>query len=553
MIKKLFQNQKWKKKSSFIVISIFVTIIFNFTGCSQKSDWVKSKKKQNLTTFTFYSKDNTNNDIFNDEIAHEIEKRTGVTLKIINTPVDSDEAISLMIANADYPDLIYAKDDLNKLIEACAIVPLDHYIREKGENLKKLYGKQLTKLRNSKYDQKIYTVGTFDVNENKSDIYGNVQIQNAVLKELGYPSIRTLEEYENAMLAYKNKYPEIAGHKTIGLSLIIDPANWVYTLSNPANYVLGYQDNGFWIVDEDNAKVTYKFLYPGMETYFKWLNRLYNEDLLDPETFTQSYDVWHAKMSSGYVLGTIYPYWNSYTIRTNLIQNKLQTRTYAYLPVTADKAFLDPALKDYGYSGGWGIAISVSCKNPERAFDFLDWYCTDEAQILVNWGIEGKHYYLNEEGKRVSVGNLNEQEIGIGKWVYPFPQAGSGYVDSTGNILGKTTREQLISGYTIFEKQTLSAYGVELWSDLFPTPEELGVSKYGQIWQYVIDSRYTDRLTKINEYVRTELIKMIMGEEKDFDSSWKTMQNQILNMNVTEISDELHRMILSKMDLWNMY
>lgn len=547
MVQKLHQKQIWMKKSRVLFFVFFICLL---TSCFNKN--TLNKENNNLTTLTFYSKDYTDNIFFNDDVAREIEKRTGVTLKIINPSASSEDAISLMIANADYPDLIFAKNELNKLIEAKAIIPLDQYIKDNGENLRKLYGKQFSRLRNTKNDPSIYTVGAFDLIENKNEIYGNFQIQNAVLKELGYPSIRTLEEYENAIIAYKNKYPEVLGQKTIGLSLIIDSANWIYTLSNPSNYVLGLPDNGYWVVDEDTAKVTYKFLYPGIESYIKWLNKIYHEGLLDPETFTQSYEVWHSKMSSGYVLGTVFPYWNSSDIRTNLLNNRYENRTYAFLPVTVDRDVLDPTLKDFGYSGGWGIAISTGCKNPEKAFKFLDWYCSEEAQILVNWGIEGKHYYINEEGKRISAPDLNDYECGIGKWVYPFPQAGTGYIDSAGNMLSKTTKEMLVSNYTLVEKMTLRAYGVEIWSDLFPTPEQLGVSKYGQIWQYVIDSKYTERLENINEYVRSELIKMIIDDMENFDSSWQKMQKKILEMNITEISNELHKLILSKVELWNM-
>ena len=47
-----------------------------------------------------------------------------------------------------------------------------------------------------------------------------MQIQNAVLKDLGYPEIKTLKDYENAIRTYKEKYPEINGQKTIGMSLM---------------------------------------------------------------------------------------------------------------------------------------------------------------------------------------------------------------------------------------------------------------------------------------------------------------------------------------------
>ena len=88
-----------------------------------------------------------------------------------------------------------------------------------------------------------------------------------------------------------------------------------------------------------------------------------------------------------------------------------------------------------------GIAISSTSKNKDRAFQFLDWMASDEAQVLVNWGIEGKHYKV-ENGKRVLLPEVQQQrntdkdfkkKTGIGQYIYPFPQRGDGVVDSTGN------------------------------------------------------------------------------------------------------------------------
>ena len=59
-------------------------------------------------------------------------KRTGIKLELSH-PVGGDEqAIPLMIASGDYPDMIYSKGDLNKLIDAGAAIPLDDLIEEKG-------------------------------------------------------------------------------------------------------------------------------------------------------------------------------------------------------------------------------------------------------------------------------------------------------------------------------------------------------------------------------------------------------------------------------------
>lgn len=65
----------------------------------------------------------------------------------VQHPVAGDaQAIPLMMAG-DFPDLIYAKGELTKLIDAGAVIPLDDLIEKYGTNMKKLYGDQIVKLR----------------------------------------------------------------------------------------------------------------------------------------------------------------------------------------------------------------------------------------------------------------------------------------------------------------------------------------------------------------------------------------------------------------------
>ena len=68
-------------------------------------------------------------------------------------PVSSDDQkVALMIAEQNYPDMIYAKGDAGSLIEAGALIDLSDLIEEYGPNIKKMYGDELNKLRYSEED-----------------------------------------------------------------------------------------------------------------------------------------------------------------------------------------------------------------------------------------------------------------------------------------------------------------------------------------------------------------------------------------------------------------
>lgn len=533
-----------------VVLTIFVFFVSS-TFFSCKNENQNSSEEKTPVTFTFFSADLSESVSFTDAVAKEITRRTGVTLEVIPAKGEVSDMIDLMVADNSYPDLIFAKGSLSTLVENSAVIPLDDFINQKGENVKRLYGNQLSKLRYSPENPSIYTLGAYEVKKEVNETSGSLQIQNAVLKEFGYPKIKTLEDYENLLLAYMKKYPEINGHKTVGLSFVASDWLWFVDLSNPGNYVLGCGDDGQWIVNQYNYKATYKFLVPKMSAFYKWLNRLYNEGLLDSESFTQSLELWKTKVLDGYVLGTSCPYWQISDLQKEISQMGQVERSFAFLPITAEEGLKEPSLKDYGFSGGWGIAISEKCKNPERAFEFLDFLCSQDAQILTNWGIEGTDYYYDRDGKRIALtDSVQDKKRGIGQWTYPFPQAGSGYKDYTGNFLGKSLRENVERSYNSAEIETITAYGGQLWTDLFPQSDELGISYYGQVWQYPLNTQFQSLVDDVDEFVHQSLVSIILDSPESFDQNWEKMCTQIKKMGIEQAGDEITRMIVSKVEFW---
>jgi len=538
-----------------------VCAVLLFANCAKKQEGggKTTAGTQTPVTFTLFNADATEDMPWGqDPVSKKITEATGVSLAI-DRPVGGDtQAIPLMIASGEYPDLIYAKGDLTMLIESGAVIPLDDLIEKYGKNMKTLYGDQLVRLRNSTEDPHIYQAGTYDVHTAKWETDGSLQIQHAVLKELGYPKMETLDDYERALKAYLAKHPTINGQKTIGLSLLIDTWQWYIDLSNPANYIIGYPDDGQWIVDQRTFEASYKFLYPGMDIYYKWLNKMYAEGILDPESFTQKEDVWKAKIASGRVLGIAYPLWGYADARASLIADGMPERTYAYLPIVSGPGVKSALLKDFGFGGGWGIAISSSCKDPERAFEFIDWMCSEEAQILTNWGIEGVNYDV-VDGKRVqkpadiamqSADPDYGKKTGVGRWAYPFPEYGLGYIDSTGNYMTQKSPDMVREKYLPVERETLAAYGAVMWTDLFPPEKELGVSKYGQAWQYTLPPDINAKITEADEISKNALANLVLGRSADFDAGWKAYIAGLHSIGIDEANAAMTSLIADRMKLW---
>lgn len=189
------------------------------------------------------------------------------------------------------------------------------------------------------------------------------------------------------------------GLDMIGITMSAADWHWLITLSNPAGFIAdAAPDNGQWLIDDDYT-VHLKTVTPEEKEYFRWLCRMYNEGILDPNFATQTDDDYIAKVASGRVVALTDSEWHYSQCETALMADGKVDQTYVGLPVTLREDQVCKALLYQGTTVGYGMAITKSCEDPVRAIKFMDYLCSDEGQILYHWGIEGENYFLDENGK----------------------------------------------------------------------------------------------------------------------------------------------------------
>ncbi|GAA0353732.1 ABC transporter substrate-binding protein [Alkalibacterium iburiense] len=513
-------------------------------------------------TLTMFHADLAQNDSFDNPVAQEITEKTGVTLDI-SYPVGGDdiEAIALMIGSGDYPDLIFGKGGINQLIDAEALQPLDDLIEERGDNLKALYGDQLDRLRNSLDDPQIYHVGTGGVENQYLETSGTMMLQIGLLKELGYPDIQTLEDYENALVQFLEENPTTEdGEEWYPMVLSGADWRWLITVGNPAGFVAGFQDDGQWQVDEETGETVYKFQREEFREYFKWLNSMNAKGLIDPESFTHTHDTYISKLSSGRVLAIADQDWNIGSAEAALRAEGNEWGLWAPLPVTLNEDVLPMSTRDYGFTGTTGISISADSEHVDRAFDFLDWMASEEAQILTNWGIEGTNYevvdgqrvQLDEDRQNAQTNSNYSFETGVGQYTYPFPQWGSGAVDSNGQGITRTTVEEIRENFVDAELEALEAYDAELWVDLFPAPEELGIPAHGRAYEIPLptDSEVNIFQQRADDYTTQKITEAILSDPNDFDAIWDEMLEQLDSFGAEAANAEMTDIVNKRLELW---
>lgn len=524
------------------------------TGCKADSTAPTAEAPMQLV---FFNMDGIS-DSWIDPVAQKITEKTGIALKTLYPSRGSNEAIDLMLTDGEYPDLIFAKGDANKLVEANALVDLEPLIEEYGPNIKTLYGADYKRLRYSAEKPHIYQLCSNTVNKEIYTTSGSAQLQWAVLKEHDYQIPYTLAEYEAQIKAYLAAHPETDGKPTIGISLCCTDWRWYITLSNPsASIAEAAPDNGQWLIDGEN--VTYLHAGPNQKEYYTWLNRMYWEGVLDPEFATQTFDDYKQKIVSGRVLGLLDADWNFAEAQKELLRTGKTEHSYAGLPVTLHKDAVCPSLYNWGLSPGWGVGITTACQNPERAVKFLDWLCSEEGQVLIHWGIEGENYTVDASGRRVrcqkdiddSQQDADYQsETGVGFHAYPFPGYGKGVYDSTGNSYQIEDKSYVIDSYNVEEKAACKAWGVEMLRDIFPSSESFPAPTHSAGWNLPMTRELAAEVEQLNAAAWQGLIDCILSPQEEFEACWEKLQQDLLDAGRLDAERQMAELVKKQEQFW---
>ena len=509
-------------------------------------------------TFEYFNADGKNGN-WDNPVAKAITEATGVTLDVsypVASQGDAKEDVALMIANDEYPDMIYAKGSATDLYQAGALIDMTDLIEKYGPNIKKMYGAEMEKLKWSQDDPGIYQLSYAGVNQKTLTTGGSCQIQWAALKENDYKYPKTLDEYEKMIKSYLAAHPKTEdGLDMIGITMSASDWHWMITLGNPAGLIADASpDNGQWIID-DEYNVHYKHVTDEEKEYFKWLCRMYNEGILDPNFATQTDDDYIAKVASGRVVAITDAEWHYSQCEATLVADGKVDQTYVGLPVTLREDQVEKALLYQGTTVGWGIGITKSCEDPVRAIKFLDYLCTDEGQILYHWGIEGENYFLDDDGQpyrtdeEVAKAQSDPdyaKNTGIDNYT-GFPIYGTGSYSEDGFPYTPTTKESVIANYNTAEKEGCEAMGFEMLTDMFAQPEEFDLLPYSALWAYQQPQELAEKQTILDEIAWPGLVKCVTGTEDEFDGNWETMVQELTDNGLADAEEAMTEFLATKL------
>ncbi|CAM4224388.1 putative aldouronate transport system substrate-binding protein [Paenibacillus endophyticus] len=528
------RKKKWLQTS----LAVITAATFILAGCSNNepkgSNTETGRTNGEVSTDPVsydYFAFGTNKDVIasNTTIGKILQEQTGVDWKMEYVVGDASTKSGVMIAGGDYPDVISPVSELSKLTDAGAFIPLNDLIEKYAPNIKRVYGDYMDKITNE--DGNIYIL-PFTANVNgylkEPDATSTFWMQRRVLKEFGYPEVKTLDQYFDLIEQYQAKYPSVDGKGTIGFLTFAGTAGEFFTITNQPMHLAGYPNDGNVMVDMKTQEAK---LYMGTDYEKRWLaalNEMNRKSLLDPETFTANKDQYLAKLTSGRVLGYVNYSWQIGDATNNLKAAGNDDLRYVALPIVFDENTTDAYIDPPSFVNNRGLGITVSAEDPIRIIKYWDNLLSEENQKLIQWGEKDVTYSVNEEGRFVmskeQLANRNDNEFkrkyGWAYFDYEWPRYGNNSLYEDGNAHLPTSQPEVAEvNYTDGDLALLKAYGLKTFSDFYAEPVE---RPWYPAWSIEKEQGSPEQIfnQKAGDLQQKYYPKMVFSSEADFESIW---------------------------------
>ena len=469
------------------------------------------------------------------EIAQMIADRWGVKIKETwLTGQTAAEATGTLIASGEYPDYIDS-DDMALLVDAGALVPLDDYINQYPEFRDTWFtADEWEKFRQP--DGHIYWINPFGNTKGESTATTHNDeafwIQVRVLEWAGYPDIQTLDEYFDLLERYTEANPTMDdGTPNIPYTILCE--DWRYfCIENAGQFLAGYPNDGSVIVNKETMSIEDYNTSEDTKLYMQALNAAYNKNLVDKEFATQTYDEYIAKLSTGRVLGMCDQWWDfAYTVNDVFKQQGLDQIGCNYVPLglTTEKGMVNRwHTYDDTVNQASGIAITVDCADPDKAFKFIvDCAMDQELHDLRFWGVKDVDYQVDDNGlyfrtddQRMNWADTSYQASHRCQYSY-LPQWGGTSDDGKNANKPEEQPSEFQLDMAAPLKACFDAYGADTYPDLIGSVVETNgpwFPMYSYSNNFTTDTPGGVAWAKMGEIKHEWLPKVVMAA--DFDSTW---------------------------------
>ena len=528
-----------KVVNSILVLTIVIILSCNaLVGCSKKES-VQSNNADKKTTDSTKKVEELSFDVLcphfgvdpsdsviQNEWLKVMEKHMDMKLNIKWERIpwgDYREKVNLVLASGDYPDVFLSVD----------------------EKMKNKYGNEGMLLNVSEYMEYAPNYKDFIDNTPDADIVLYTGEGNSYGFSDGFMNPNNIESTQYAW-AYRFdvfekhniKIPETLDELYEAAKKLKELYPDSYPINQNESYLKPYEE--FMWVNHTSQGIYWngnEFVYGPTEEAYKealmFANKLYKEELLDPEFFIDTFDQSKEKALNNRTF--IYPaIWAGYVNQFNL--NKEFNGQWG-LSMPANNPKYGTAWKRWSQvkgkllRKGSDIVISAKAKNPELLVKLIDYQYSDENIELLNWGIEGTTFKRNEDGSKAFMPEITNADDPIGKLaefgISSSMRSRSGIVftpqDFDSQIAQWTEDPWYHNGEFIEEKFWLA-------TEKFGGKESIAPNDRAPKYNTTKDEKdtITNTMTPVETYESECAVKFVIGE-MSFDQ-WDEFQDNLKKM-----------------------
>ncbi|WP_208585509.1 extracellular solute-binding protein [Gracilibacillus suaedae] len=407
-----------KRYYHFLLFSVGLLILVLVTACSDSED-TASQDEENDELETEESEEATTVSVFkshlgkgtipdsDDPHVQYIKEKTGVEYELLSTPPGSEPAeyINLMIASEDFPDILRPIGGVEQtLIEQGGALALDDLLPEYAPNVwERIPEEAWNIVRSASPDGKIYYVPKVYLIPERAAL-----LRQDWLDEVGMDMPQTLDEYKEMLIAFRDQDPNGNGEQDELPTTGREFGRWMDHLFAMFGVAMweGYPE---W--DIYDGEINYAGTSENMKAAIAFIRELYEEELLDNETFLNKGDVWTAKINNNLV-GS----W--YHLPANLHERYLAMKEGAPdayvvgMPLPEVDGFEGYITQKSMGEPEWMIPVA-SEDNAANALKLLDFFYDPENADFVQYGIEGVQHEV-VDGEKQLLPSSDDKPIALG-------------------------------------------------------------------------------------------------------------------------------------------
>jgi len=274
----------------------------------------------------------------------------------------------------------------------------DNILANYGSYIKENVSPVLEKVRGMSDDGKIYGLGySFATSsEDKQSFFYTWDVRWDLYEQLGHPEVKNMDDMLQLFKNMKEICPtDEAGNPTYAVSLWPDwDGDMVMYVKSTVTAYYGYDEFGVGLYDPTDGKF-YGALDEGSPyiEMLRFYNQLYQNDLLDPDSMTATWDTMIEKVKKGGTFFSIFNYAGSlaYNTEDHLSQNKVMK---SLTPTEASPIVY--GLSTLGSNSYY--AIGANTQYPELCMAIINYLTTPTGRLESEYGPKGVIWDYDDEG-----------------------------------------------------------------------------------------------------------------------------------------------------------